>query len=117
MPFSILVRILNIGKPFSFGLCFITLETAASFEFMEQQLDDLFFYNFPRLKLICGDFAKGLASAIGKREAQHHADGNPQKYLFQLCEWHGVEAIKRHLIAAKRYPKDIRDKIVDLIWK
>lgn len=84
---------------------------------MGQQLDDLFFYNCPRPKVICGGFAKGLASAIAKQEAQHHADGNPQKYILQLCEWHGVEAVKRHLVAAGRYPKDIRDKIVDLIWK
>ena len=117
MPLSILVGILNTGKTFPFGLCFITLETTASFEFMEQQLDDLFFYNCPRCRVICGDFAKGLASAIVKREAQHYADGNPQKYILQLCEWNEVEAIKRHVVAAGRYPKDIRDKIVDLIWK
>ena len=88
MPLSILVGILNTGKTFPFGFCFITSETTSSFEFMEQQLDDLFFYNCPRPKVICGDFAKGLASAIAKREAQHHADGNPQKYILQLCEWH-----------------------------
>ncbi len=44
---------------------------------MEQKLDDLFFYNCPRRKVICGDFAKSLASAIAKQEAQHHADWNP----------------------------------------
>ena len=79
MPLSILVGILNTGKTFPFGFCFITSETTSSFEFMEQQLDDLFFYNCPRPKVICGDFAKGLASAIAKREAQHHADGNTLK--------------------------------------
>lgn len=114
---SILVGILNTGKTFPFGLCFITSETTASFEFMEQQLDDPFFYNCPRLKVIYGDFAKGLASAIAKREAQYHADRNPSQYILQLCEWHEVEAIKRHLVAAGRYPKDIRDNIIDLIWK
>ncbi len=88
MPLSILVGILNTGKTFSFGLCFITSETTASFEFMEQQLDDLFFYNCPRPKVIYSDFAKGLASAITKQKAQHHADGNLQKYILQLCKWH-----------------------------
>ncbi len=117
MSLLILMEILNIGKSFPFGLCFITSETTTSFEFVKQQLDDLFFYNCLRLKVIFGDFAKSLASAIAKRKAQHHADENPQKYILQLCEWHGVEAIKRHLVAEGRYPKDIRDKIVDLIWK
>ncbi len=79
MPLSILVGILNTGKTFPFGICFITSETTASFEFIEQRLDDLFFYNFPCHKVIYGDFAKGLASGIAKREAQHYTDGNPQK--------------------------------------
>lgn len=34
MPLSILVGVLNTGKTFPFGLCFITSETTASFEFM-----------------------------------------------------------------------------------
>ncbi len=88
MPLSILVGILTTGKTFLFGLCFITSETTASFEFMEQQLDDLFFYNCPRPKVIYGDFAKGLALAIVKRETQYHSDENLQKYILQLCEWY-----------------------------
>lgn len=37
--------------------------------------------------------------------------------MLRLCEWHRVEAIKRHLVAAGRYPKEVREKIIDLIWK
>lgn len=81
MPLLILVGILNTGKTFPFSLCFITSKTTASFKFIEQQLDDLFFYNCQRSKVICSDFAKELASVIAKREAQHYADGNPQKYI------------------------------------
>ena len=80
-------------------------------------MNDLFFYNCPRPKVICDDFVKGLASAIAKQEAQYHVDGNPSQCIFQLCEWHRVEAIKRYLVATERYPKDIRDNIIDLIWK
>ena len=43
--------------------------------------------------------------------------GLGEQYILQLCEWHGVEAIKRHLVAAGMYPKDQRDKVIDLIWK
>lgn len=52
MPLSSLIGILNTGKTFSFALCFITSETTSPFEFMENQLDDLFFYNYPRPRVI-----------------------------------------------------------------
>lgn len=81
---------------------------------MEDQLDDLFFYNCSRPRVICGDFAKGLTSAIARLKAEHHRAGHGEIYILQLCEWHGVKAIKPHLVAAGRYPKDLREKIIDL---
>ena len=84
---------------------------------MEDQLDDLFFHNCPRPKVICGDFDKGLASAIARRKAENQQAGHGETYIFQLCEWHGIEATKRYLVAAGRYPKKLREKIIDLIWK
>ena len=84
---------------------------------MEQQLDDLFFYNCLRPKVICSDFAKRLTSAITKREAQYQDNRHNQTYILQLCEWHEVEAIKRHLVAAGKYPKKVQKKIINLIWK
>ncbi len=84
---------------------------------MEDQLDHLFFYNFPRPKVICSDFAKGLMLAITRRKAEHQRAGHEEMYIFQLFEWHKVEAIKRNLVVAGTYPKDLREKIIDLIWK
>ncbi len=66
MPLSILVGILNNGKAFLFDLYFITSDTSKSFEFIEQKLDDLFFYNCQRPTVICDEFTKGLTSAIAK---------------------------------------------------
>ncbi len=43
MPLSILVGVLNIEKTFLFQLYFITSDTTASFEFIEDQLDHFFF--------------------------------------------------------------------------
>lgn len=51
--------------------CFITSEITASFDFMEQQLNNPFFYNCPYLKVIYSDLAKRLALVIAKRKAQH----------------------------------------------
>lgn len=76
MFFLILVRFLNTEKMFFFNFCFITLKTIALFEFIEQQLDNLFFYNCLCSKIICSNFAKHLISAIAKRKAQHHIDRN-----------------------------------------
>ena len=117
MPLSILVQVLNTGKTFPFALCFITSETTASFEFIEDQLDKLFFYNCPQPRVICSNFAKGLTSAIARRKAEHQRAGHGETYILQLCEWRGVEAIKRHLVAAGRYLKDLREKIIHWIWK
>lgn len=82
---------------------------------MEDLLDDLFFYNCPRPKVICSDFAKGLMLAITRRKAERQWAGHEEIYIFQLFEWHMVEAIKRHLVVAGTYPKDLREKIIDLI--
>lgn len=71
MSLSTFVDIFNIGKIFFFALCFIISETTASFNFMKQQLDNLFFYDCLCPKVICGDFAKKLVLAIVKHEAQH----------------------------------------------
>lgn len=53
MPLSVLVGILNTGKTFPFALCFITSESAATFEFMEDQLDEIFFHNCERSPVVC----------------------------------------------------------------
>ncbi len=109
--------VLNIGKTFLFAFCFITSEAASAFEFIEPLLDELFFHKSLCLKVICSDFAKGLAKAIATRETQRQAEKDDNIYILQLCEWHEVEAIKRHLVAEGRYPKVEQDKIIDLIWK
>jgi hypothetical protein len=33
----------------------------------------------------------------------------------QLCEWHAIQAIKRRLVAARRYKKERREEIIDKI--
>ena len=117
MPLSILVGILITRKPFPFSSCFITSESTAIFNLIEDMIDERFFYKYPRPEYVCGDFAKGLASATPLREATRRAEGKEGAYILQLCEWHGVGAIKRHLVAVGIYPKDLRDEIINLIWK
>ena len=91
MPLSILVGVLNTGKTFPFALCFITSGTTASFEFMEDQLDDLFFYNCPRPKVIYDDCAKGLTSAIARREAEHQQAGYGENTFFSYANGMGLK--------------------------
>ena len=84
---------------------------------MEQQLDNLFFHDCSCPKVIYANFAKRLVSAIAKREAQHQNNEHDQTYIFQQCEWHRIQRIKCYLVAAKKYLKEVRVKIIDLIWK
>ena len=91
MPLSILVGVLNTGKTFPFAFCFITSETTTSFEFMEDQLNSLFFHNCPRLQVICGDFAKVLASAIARREAEHQQAGHERHIFFSYVNGIGLK--------------------------
>lgn len=43
--------------------------------------------------------------------------GWEEGYTLQQCQWHAVEAIKRKLIAVRRYNKDRREELVRFIWK
>ncbi len=116
MPLSVLVGVLNTGKTFPFAWCFITSGSAATFDFMVDILDELFFYNFPSPKVVYCDFAKGLAKSIATRETKRQETRLGEQYTLQLCNWHSVEAIKRHLVAAGKHPKEQHDKVIDLIW-
>lgn len=79
---------------------------------MEQQLDNLLFYNCSYLNVICGDFAKRPALGIARCKSQNQANGLNQTYIFQLYKWYGIKVIKCYL--AKRY-KEIQEKIINLI--
>jgi hypothetical protein len=59
---SVIVGIDNCRKTFSIVYCYITLESAASFTFVADQLCDLAFHSYPRLSIIVGDFSKGLGA-------------------------------------------------------
>ena len=67
--------------------------------------------------MVYGDFAKGLAKSIATRETKRQETGLGEQYTLQLFEWHDVEANKRHFVAAGKYSKEQRDKVIDLIWK
>lgn len=61
---SIFVSIFNIGTTFLFAPCLITFERIVSLDFIEKQLDNLFFYDYLYLKVICHTFPKRLALVI-----------------------------------------------------
>jgi len=69
LPLSVIVSINNRGKTFLVAYCYITLESAASFKFVADQLSDLVFYNCLEVAVVVGDFLKGLAAAITVKAA------------------------------------------------
>lgn len=70
MLLFILVSILTKSNLFSFALCFIVLKSVFTFEFIEAQLNKLFFQNVLCLKVIFSDYAKSLAKLIATQEIQ-----------------------------------------------
>jgi hypothetical protein len=66
---SVIVGINNCSKTFLIAYCYITLESAASFKFVVDQLSDLAFYNCLKAAVVVGDFSKGLRAAIAAKAA------------------------------------------------
>jgi hypothetical protein len=66
---SMMVGINNCSKTFPLAYCYITLESAASFKFVVDQLSNLVFYNCPKAAVVVEDFFKGLKAAIAAKAA------------------------------------------------
>jgi hypothetical protein len=66
---SVMVGIDNCRKTFPIAYYYITLESAASFKFVVDQLSDLAFYNCPKAAVIVRDFAKGLGATCAAKAA------------------------------------------------
>jgi hypothetical protein len=67
LPLSVMVGITNTGKTFPLAYCYITSESAKSFDFVAGELTKYVFYNCPEAAVICADFTKGLGAAIAAR--------------------------------------------------
>ena len=67
LPLSVMVGITNTGKTFPLVYCYITSESAKSFDFVSGELTKYVFYDCPEAAVICADFTKGLGAAIAAR--------------------------------------------------
>jgi len=138
LPLAVMVGIDNTGATFPIAYCYITSESAASFQWIAEQLTELAFYDCPEPALIIEDFSKGLGAAVAAKAKADLAEsgladvlirqedldfldatevvvGEGQRVKLQLCEWHAIQAIKRRLVAARRYPKEQREEIIEKI--
>lgn len=59
-----MVGITNIGATFPLTYCFITTESAASFELMPEALTMFVFYDCPEPSVIISDFSKCLGAVL-----------------------------------------------------
>lgn len=64
---NVVVGIDNTRSTFLIAYCYITLELAASFKWIAEQLTDLAFSNCLKLALIISDFSKRLSAAIAAK--------------------------------------------------
>jgi hypothetical protein len=62
-----MVGITNTSKTFLLAYCYITSESAKSFDFVVGELTKYVFYNCLEAAVICADFTKGLRAAIAAR--------------------------------------------------
>lgn len=132
LPLSTLVGVTNTMRTFTVAYCYITSESAESFLFLFECMRDLIFHDrCPGPGVILGDFAAGLVAAMTKKRSQtldrdialnvawevsQAMDSVEANCALQLCTWHAAEAIKKRLITAGGYPKEIRKELETLIW-
>jgi len=64
---SVIVGITNTSKTFPLAYCYITSESAKSFDFVVGELTKYVFYDCPEAAVICADFTKGLRATIAAR--------------------------------------------------
>jgi len=62
-----MVGITNTRKTFLLAYCYITSESAKSFDFVVGELTKYVFYDCPEAAVICADFTKGLGASIAAR--------------------------------------------------
>jgi len=138
-----MVGITNTGKTFPLAYCYITSESAKSFDFVAGELTKYVFYDCPEAAVICADFTKGLGAAIAARalhesgvesEDAQECNLEPRELpnvssmllgdkededcfetILQLCEWHATKAIQRRLVHAGKYSKEKREGLIDLV--
>ena len=134
-----MVGITNTGKTFPLAYCYITSESAKSFDFVLGELTKYVFYDCPEAAVICADFTKGLGASIAARalrdageedEAVQQRQLKPgelpdisalqlgsgeEETILQLCEWHAAKAIQRKLVHAGKYSKEKREGLTDLV--
>jgi hypothetical protein len=114
LPLSVMVGIDNTRATFPIAYCYITLESAASFKWIAEQLTELAFYDCPKPTLIIKDFSKGFRAAVAAKAAADLAGlnlideilveqddlnflnvievvvGIKQQVKLQLYEWHAI---------------------------
>jgi hypothetical protein len=134
-----MVDITKTGKTFPMTYCYITSESAKSFDFVSGELTKYIFYDCPKAADICTDFTKGLGATIAAKalhengvedqdaQERHLQAGelpnitamqmgnNDIKTLLQLCKWHATNAIQRRLVYSRRYSKERREDLTDLV--
>jgi hypothetical protein len=134
-----IVGITNTGKTFLLAYCYITSESANSFDFVSRELTKYVFYDCPEAVVICADFTKGLGASIvaralrdareeDKAVQQHRLkprelpdvsvlqlESGKEETILQLCEWHAAKAIQWRLVHTRKYSKERREGLTNLV--
>ena len=128
LPLSSMIGVTNTGQSFPFAYCYITRESAVSFEFVARELTKYVFNGCPEAEVIIADFTQGLGAAIAAKarmESTEHSQMSGitevlggdlrAKIRLQLSESHATETIKKRLIHGGQYTNGRREEITNLV--
>ena len=112
LPLLIAVGITNSGKTFPLAFSYCPSESAESYKFFFDCLNEEVFTDGVLLPgVVLGDEAGGLIAAMNDAKTAKPMTG----VVLQHCNWHAVEAMKKHF-RNNGYKKDAIDDLSDLSW-
>lgn len=108
MPLIVAVGITNCGSTFPVAYSHCPSESTQSYEFFFECLKKEFFKeNIPFCRVIIGDQAAGLISAISLILPNT---------VFQICDWHAVAAMVKKFTQSGGYNSERIDALKNLCW-
>lgn len=118
LPLSVPVGITNTNLTFQIAFSFIPSESAKSFDFVEEQMKLLMWYDCHKPRVVVGNQAKGLIALMAQAETrQVRVGGAPEdRVILQLCEHHAAQNIRKRVLQAGKYNKDQYNELTGFLW-
>lgn len=128
LPIAVIVGTSNVVRSFPATYCFVISESKEAFTFIFDALK-MIFHDCIGPRVVISDFVLGLSSAMCRTRHISRAEADVEDRMtmlqihvfgtdlqLQLCAWHAVEAIRKRLTHAGRYPAKLQTELQNLLW-